>query len=545
MSLFIWANSLLYIFEQTTKPLIILYILAILTLLTVLILQTTKVKKLKQDNLQLTLFSRETPLPNRTALRKDVEEIIPDSTTQDMALLYVDIDNFRYIHVIEDHEYADLVLYKVSERLISLAQPRGRVYHLSEDKFAILFPNTGQNGIGEVMAANILAGFKERFEISGNELYINLSIGIVDHPPVDITIEEVLTAAQIAMYHAKEAGRNHYFLYKPDLSLGLQKRTNIQNHLRLAFERNEFEIHYQPQLDLDFDRIDGFEALLRWTSKELGPIAPNQFIKIAESSHLIHSLGTWVLRSACAFIKELEKMGYPHLNISVNVSVMQLMQEDFVATVQETLEFLELAPEHLELEITESMLMKSFQKIIPKLQELREMGVRIALDDFGTGYSSLSYLSQIPITTLKLEKTFIDKIGTDQEGLTESILYLCNKLHLNAVAEGVEKDSQISYLKEMGCQRMQGYLFSKPLPEQGIFDLLKAAPTLFDEPFTHQAKSASGEYSVAKKQNRTNDQSSNYPKDAHNQDNRDKQSSNNNQNNNNNQQVETDIIPNN
>lgn len=480
MGLLIWADFLLYIFKQASVPWLLFCILAIFTLLTVLILQTIKVRKLQQKNQQLILFSRETPLPNRTALRKDVEQNKPEGDIQDLSLLYVDIDNFRYIHVIEDHHFAKLVLYKVSERLITLAQPKGRVYHLSEDKFAILYPDTGQKGIGEIMAANILAGFKERFEIAGNELYINLSIGIVDHPPADMTIEKILTAAQIAMYHAKEAGRNYYYVYNPDLSRSLKERTNIKNHLRLAFERNEFAIHYQPQLDLDLDRIDGFEALLRWTSKELGPIPPDEFIKVAESTHIIHSLGMWVLRSACTFLKKLEKMGYSPLNISVNVSVMQLLKDDFVTTVRETLEFLELAPEHLELEITESMLMKSLHLIIPKLQELREIGVRIAIDDFGTGYSSLSYLSQIPVTTLKLEKSFIDKIGTEQEGLTESILYLCRQLNLNTVAEGVEKNHQVSYLKEKGCQKMQGYFFSKPLPEQGILDLLKSAPTLFD-----------------------------------------------------------------
>ena len=429
----------MYIFKQASVPWLLFCILAIFTLLTVLILQTIKVRKLQQKNQQLILFSRETPLPNRTALRKDVEQNKPEGDIQDLSLLYVDIDNFRYIHVIEDHHFAKLVLYKVSERLITLAQPKGRVYHLSEDKFAILYPDTGQKGIGEIMAANILAGFKERFEIAGNELYINLSIGIVDHPPADMTIEKILTAAQIAMYHAKEAGRNYYYVYNPDLSRSLKERTNIKNHLRLAFERNEFAIHYQPQLDLDLDRIDGFEALLRWTSKELGPIPPDEFIKVAESTHIIHSLGMWVLRSACTFLKKLEKMGYSPLNISVNVSVMQLLKDDFVTTVRETLEFLELAPEHLELEITESILMKSLHLIIPKLQELREIGVRIAIDDFGTGYSSLSYLSQIPVTTLKLDKSFIDKIGTEQEGLTESILYLCRQLKLNTVAEGVEK----------------------------------------------------------------------------------------------------------
>lgn len=170
-------------------------------------------------------------------------------------------------------------------------------------------------------------------------------------------------------------------------------------------------------------------------------------------------------------------MGYGPLNMSINVSVVQLMQADFVSTVQETLEFLELAPEHLELEITESMLMETLHLVLPKLEQLKEYGVRIALDDFGTGYSSLSYLSQMPISTLKLDKSFTDKIGTNQEGLIESILYLCKRLDLSTVAEGVEKNYQLSYLKKQECQKMQGFLFSKPLPEQGIIDLLKSAPT--------------------------------------------------------------------
>ena len=179
------------------------------------------------------------------------------------------------------------------------------------------------------------------------------------------------------------------------------------------------------------------------------------------------------------FSQKLEKMGYSPLNISVNVSVIQLMQDDFVPTVQETLEFLTW-PRAFGTEITESMLIKSLQLVLPKLEQLRRIGVRIALDDFGTGYSSRSYLSQIPITTLKLDKSFVDKIGTEQESLTESILYLCKQLNLDIVAEGVEHNYQASYLKRMKCHKMQGYLFSRPLPEQGIIDLLKSAPTLFD-----------------------------------------------------------------
>ena len=189
---------------------------------------------------------------------------------------------------------------------------------------------------------------------------------------------------------------------------------------------------------------------------------------------LIIPLGAWVLRSSCTFLKKLEQMGYASLGVSVNVSVTQLMQNDFVALVQETLEFLEIAPGRLELEITESILMESFQLVRPRLEELRKIGVRIALDDFGTGYSSFSYLAQIPITTLKLDKSFIDHIGTGQEALIESVIYLCRKMDLCVVVEGVEKDSQLNYLREQGCQKIQGYLFSKPLSQGEILNLLRS-----------------------------------------------------------------------
>lgn len=463
-------------------------VLMLATLLSILIIQITIIQKLKENNLQLQLFSTQTPLPNRTALYQDLKKSLSKYGAQNTAILYVDIDKFRYIHVIEDHDYADLVLTKVSERLVALAQPKGKVYHLSEDKFIVLFPNTCRRGMSEVLAANILAGFKERFEILGNEIYINLNIGIVDNPPVDMPVSKIITAAEVAMHHAHQKGKNQYSVYSPSLSQALKQRTDIQNHLRLAFERNEFEIYYQPILDLDFDSIDGFEALIRWKSKELGEVPPSYFIEIAENTHLIEHLGTWVLRKSCAFLKKLEKMGYSPLNMSVNVSVVQLMQDDFVTTVQETLEFLDLSPEHLELEITESTLMQSYDLVLPKLKQLRDIGVRIALDDFGTGYSSLSYLSQLPINTLKLDKSFIDKIGTDHESLTESLLYLCKQLDITIVAEGVEKDSQVSYLKRMNCDKMQGFLFSKPMTEADAITLLKSASTLFDEPFPPQSK---------------------------------------------------------
>ncbi|MGI6538305.1 MAG: putative bifunctional diguanylate cyclase/phosphodiesterase [Caldicoprobacterales bacterium] len=421
----------------------------------------------------MTYLNEQTSLPNKNALLKDLQELLSETSLSQSALLFIDVDNFRNINNMIGHDLGDQLLLQIGERLVKITQPKGRVYHIGEDGFVILFPDASEDGLGEIMAAYVLGRFKESFEISHHVLHLTLSIGVVDKPPADKSIDEILTAAEIAMYQAKKDGRNQYVVFDSPLTGELRENIKIQKYLINAIEDDEFEIHYQPQLDLINDRIDGFEALLRWNSKKSGMVPPDRFIKAVEDNHMIIPLGSWVLRSACAFIKNLEAKGYPDLNISINISIIQLLQDDFVTTVQETLDFLELNPQQLELEITESMFMESFKLSLPKLEQLREMGVRLALDDFGTGYSSLSYLAQIPISTLKLDKSFIDKIETEQEGLIEGILYLCNRLNLSTVAEGVEHKRQIAYLKKMGCHKMQGYVFSKPLPEKDIINFLQ------------------------------------------------------------------------
>lgn len=477
------TGSLMHISDISPDAAVHSCLLIIAILLIVCAVFVRRAGKLKKENRQIRFISEQTSLPNKNSLFRNIKENPSLYPLNEVTLLYVDIDNFRYINDAEGYDTGNRLLRQVSERLIALSKPKGQVYHLGEDAFAILFPNPGQRGLGEIMAAHVLAGFKISFDIDGHAYHINLSIGVVDRPSESTGFQEMLSDAEIAMYHAKESGGNRYIVYRRCLRRDFIEQYSIYNHLRHAIERHEFEICYQPQLDLAFDRIDGFEALLRWTNRDLGPVSPDQFIRAAEDTHLIVPLGNWVLRNACHFIRKLEDMGYSPLSVSVNISIIQLMQDDFVPTVQETLEFLELAPERLELEITESLLMESLDTVLPKLEELRGLGVRIALDDFGTGYSSLSYLAQIPITTLKLDKSFTDIIGSRQEGLMEGILYLCKKLNLSTVAEGVEKNSQLNYLREMGCQKMQGYLFSKPVSENEVLDLLQSAPTLFDQPF--------------------------------------------------------------
>lgn len=252
------------------------------------------------------------------------------------------------------------------------------------------------------------------------------------------------------------------------------ERMNIEKHLRTALENNEFSLYYQPQLNVKSGKITGFEALIRWNSPQLGMVSPLKFIHIAEDSQLIIPIGEWVLRSACMFIKGLHMQGYTQYTISVNISILQLIQDNFIDVVHNVLDSIGLSPSYLELEITESMLMESFDAINKKLEKLREKGIRIALDDFGKGYSSLNYLKQLPISTLKIDKTFIDNISNSDNSSTLSgtIVMLGHNMGLSIVAEGVETKEQFEYLSKHKCDIIQGYLFSKPLQEPDAIRLV-------------------------------------------------------------------------
>jgi EAL domain-containing protein (putative c-di-GMP-specific phosphodiesterase class I) len=295
------------------------------------------------------------------------------------------------------------------------------------------------------------------------------------YPKHSVHLEELLKYADIAMYKAKEQGRNRYVIYNETMNQDIIERVNIEKYLHTALLKNEFEIYYQPQLDIRSEKITGFEALLRWNSPELGRISPLKFIKVAEDTHIIIPLGIWVLKKACAFLKKLHMEGYNDLTVSVNISIIQLLQTDFVETVMDILELQELEPEFLELEITESILIESYENICSKLETLKDRGIRIALDDFGKGYSSLSYLKQLPISTIKIDKSFVDHITYDpvSNNLIRKIIEIGKSMGMRVVAEGVETPEQLKFLKKHRCNRIQGYLFSMPIPEMEAEVFLK------------------------------------------------------------------------
>lgn len=413
-------------------------------------------------------------LPNRLCLLETMEEYFRQPGGQ-AALLFVDTDNFKFINDTLGHKSGDILIRKASERLQSLVPEGVMLSRLGGDEFVIFIKDTQLREDVLNLAENIMRAFRKSFLIGESNLYVSTSIGISFYPEDGETTEEILKNADVAMYRAKEEGKSTYVVYDKSMHRPFNERMTIEKHLRSAMINNEFELHYQPQVDIRTGLISGFEALIRWNSPVLGFVSPLSFIKVAEDSGLIIYIGEWVLREASSFIKNVQDhTGIPY-KISVNISVIQLLQEDFVEMVLDSLKESNLPASSLELEITESIFMESFESTVSKLEFLKSRGIRIALDDFGTGYSSLSYLQQLPISTLKMDKIFIDSLA-DQEysrSFVQTIITLGHNMGLDVVAEGVEDDSQLSFLAEVGCDKVQGYLISRPVPRNGVHELVE------------------------------------------------------------------------
>ncbi len=413
-----------------------------------------------------------TGLPNRLALYEDFEKQITSSPQKNIALFFIDSDNFKFINDTMGHAFGDLLIKRMGDRLTALFEgSHNTVYRFGGDEFIFY---TEYDDIDEVYsyAKEIMRSFSSPLKLGDNTLCITVSIGIATYPAEGSNIQELIRNADIAMYKAKESGKNGYVLFSGDMHKRLMERMLIEKHLRGAIENNELDVYYQPQVDIMTGKISGFEALLRWNNSELGFVPPLKFIGVAEETRLINPIGIWVLQKACSFLKNIQKTEGTDISIAVNISIFQLLQEDFVDAVENILKSTGLEPRYLELEITESILMDSYKAISPSLTRLKDLGIKIALDDFGKGYSSLSYLKQLPIDTLKIDKCFIDSINSDNDNtdLTGMIVKLGQNMGLTVLAEGVEEQEQMNYLIENGCHKVQGYLISRPLPENEILE---------------------------------------------------------------------------
>ncbi len=415
-----------------------------------------------------------TGLPNRTALYDIVNKVLRQLDNSDKcALIYLDMDNFKYVNDSFGHLSGDLLLEEIGSRLRSAIPPDDTVARFEGDEFVIFIHKF--RTIDEIISRvdTVTRIFSEPFKIMKNSLHVSVSSGISIYPQHAATAEELIKSSDVAMYRAKKDGKNKHIIFRHEMDEDFSERIDMENGLRRAIENEEFLLHYQPQLDLKTGKIIGFEALIRWMRPDYGLIAPLKFIGLAEETGLIVDIGRWVLETACKFMKELNDTTNSSYKVSVNISVIQLMQGDFVSMVKEVLEMTGLAPRFLDLELTESKLLEMVELNMQKLIELRKFGVQISIDDFGKGFSSLSYLKQLPLDSLKIDKSFVDDIPENDNSMIESIIHIGHQRNLVVVAEGVEKLEQVEFLSHYKCDRVQGFYFAKPVPEHEVRKLLE------------------------------------------------------------------------
>jgi len=396
------------------------------------------------------------------------------------AVLFVDLDRFKTIIDTLGHMVGDQVLRSVSDRLRSSLSTEFPLARLGGDEFVVLLPQIERADQAVKMVQKIVEALKAPFHLNGHELHITASIGVSLYPYDGEDADTLLKNADTALYRAKEQGRNTYQLYTPAMNARSFERLAMENSLRKAIERNEFLLHYQPQVDLKSGKIISVEALVRWQHPDLGIVYPSEFIHLAEETGLIVPLGEWVLRAAAQQAKAWQSDGLPPMAVAVNLSARQFRQQDLVESIARVLRETELDPQYLDLEITESIAMENADYSVVILKELKARGVTIAVDDFGTGYSSLSYLRRFPITSLKIDQSFVRDLQADPNdaAIADAIIALAHSLKLIVLAEGVETDAQLRFLKQHGCDRAQGFLFSRALPADDLPAYIKSLQPL-------------------------------------------------------------------
>lgn len=418
-----------------------------------------------------------TNLPNRILLHDRLAFMVNHAKRkkQNMAILLMDLNRFKLINDTLGFSAGDSLLQTIANRLKSCLRDVDGVFRLGDDEFAILLEEIAQPQDAARVAKRLLAVCSLPFQFYDHELYVTVSIGISIFPTDGEEIEVLLKNAEAAMNRAKELGINNYQHYMPTMNAKAFEQLTLEHNLRKALQKNQFLVYYQPQIDLRTQKIIGAEALVRWQHPELGMISPAQFIPIAEETGLILPLGEWVLRTACQQAKYWYDQLGTRFMISVNLSSRQFQQQDLVSTVYRSLRDTQLPPELLELEITETLGMKNPELTLKTLHELKSMGIHIAIDDFGTGYSSLSYLKKFPIDTLKIDQSFVSDINGDSSdgAIVVAVIALAHSLKLKVIAEGVETPEQAEYLLGHGCERIQGYIFSPPVPAQDFEDIIK------------------------------------------------------------------------
>lgn len=414
-----------------------------------------------------------TGLPNRRMFNEDLTNLLEQAKNDGSqnAIMFIDLDRFKYINDTLGHDVGDLLLMEVSKRIEKLLKNRhhsANIYRLGGDEFTILLPQ--YNGTAsEAFAKELLEQFKNGFLIDSNEYFISPSIGISIFPDDGDDANTLIKHADTAMYYVKEKGKNNYQLFTADMQQHFYKKMMIEKQLRTALEHEEFELHYQPIIDLTTNEIIGVESLLRWNNEILGQVSPDELISIAEETGMIIPIGQWVLKTAIQQNAQWQKEGFKPIKININVSVRQLLDSNFIESVKKEIENAAIDPTYIELEITESIAMYA-NSMIEKLYGLKELGIRLSMDDFGTGYSSLSYLNKYPLNSLKIDKSFVIGMNQDAENkaIIKTIIAIAQQLDLKVIAEGVEGKKESHFLKEIGCDYAQGYYFSRALSADNL-----------------------------------------------------------------------------
>jgi diguanylate cyclase (GGDEF)-like protein len=413
-----------------------------------------------------------TGLANRTALQHDLARAIKRSQRcqKRVGVLFLDIDRFKHINDTLGHGTGDAMIKACGQRLSAVLREDDVVARFGGDEFVLVLENLSQASDAAVVADKVLACCAEPFVIDGRELHMSASIGVSVYPEDGSDGETLLKNADAAMYRAKDKGRGSYQFYAAQMNAQGTERLMLESGLRRALERDELELHYQPKMDLRSQRIVGVEALMRWRHPVLGMVSPAQFIPIAEETGLIEPMGRWALEAACRDARSWQDRGLPPVQVAVNLSTRQLASPTLLPDVAAVLQASRLDPQQLELEITESAMMKNPEHAATLLQQVRQLGVGLAIDDFGTGYSSLSYLKRFPLSTVKIDRSFVNDLSQDKDAqaLTDGIITLAHGLRMKVVAEGVETAGQLDYLRARGCDEIQGYWLCKPLPAEEV-----------------------------------------------------------------------------
>jgi diguanylate cyclase (GGDEF)-like protein/PAS domain S-box-containing protein len=425
---------------------------------------------------QLAHYDKLTGLPNRALFSQLLEQALAEAkySKKQVAVLFIDLDRFKLINDSLSHDSGDAVLKQVARRLTEAQLKRNTIARFGGDEFVVLMRDCEIPTDAAEAAQRMLTAIAQPLLLEGQEYHLTASIGISAYPSDGENAQTILKNADIAMYRAKEHGKNNYQFYSAQMNLHSFERLVLERFLRHALEQDEFRVYYQPKIDLVSGCVTGMEALLRWVHPAMGMISPVKFIPLAEETGLIVPIGAWVLKAACEQNKRWADQGLPPLRVAVNLSARQFAQDDLHATILNVLEETGLPPELLELEITESVTMDNPEHAAALLRKLKALGIRLAIDDFGTGYSSLSYLKRFPIDNVKIDRSFIKDIPHDEDdvAITQAVIAMAHSLNLKVIAEGVESEEHVNFLREHGCEQAQGYLFGAPMSADDFTDLI-------------------------------------------------------------------------